>query len=1240
MALFNTNQPPQPFTPTGWNNSQTPSPDIGAQFFLGCTVIGFSVSADWSSQGGSLTVNILEDTRDESKLSFNSALGTWYLDSGGITQKLIDLSIYDWNSSSYGSLPVIGSPQRFRVLNNDGDIVFQYDGIIEGITRTASPSEGKVFSVVLASPLKLLNNCSIILSDFPGFGHAKEGCPSGISTNGYYKLSSIPSSYSPTYYGSTETLDVDLDSSLVSVSPSIKLHEVFDDSRPSRINVDSSIEDVGITFGSNNRSLNWSNVYNIQNIFGVFESNSHGLPGYAKFGGARTGGGMRLDMIAYAVDELINRNPDGDNTRRFGGNIVSGTTTYNFYQVATSGTNSNPYFYGFDIYSFYNAVVGKLGADYIYPGDVSSSLIDFISTACDDAGLDFVIELSTCQSSDAGEANYWNGSSVLNFDSPGSLYHNGSFPLQKSYTNSTLGGVITVKVLDRRTLSLSNPANVTNPFSKIAYSILGYELPDNGDWSTRRINPGASGNSYLDPLDDDYSLKGTDGSSPDGGSFPVVYNTSPLYDADFNASNTTIALRDSQEVTAKFVTGGFQSRIVKVPEDRIYQYWGSIDTSVLGTGVIDPFSTQTRLIPVITPILEHNDVIDFIMIDAHNIVPTGSNEWYDNIFTSGIYMASVAEIRSAMKSYTSWKDFIHQFKPCMEYSLFRADGIDTEQSANFVIESQKLGISVEESGTTTTIDVSSDVNTLAKANFDHGSEEPEAPKKTPVYENNSTVPGTGIYLYHMLKELHKKVADIGETHYGKTWAVLSPQVSVKLDENEENFGGFIRSWVPDNSAYLEPSVFDSFHAPLHNSFLKSGRLEGFANYEASISGDMIIRGEAFKTSFDGELKFSFEQTDDLVKSNYSDTSLVSTHITSKEDYTYAPYDYFYYYDRGRRPLIKNGSVYSVSYSGNNEITHPLITINDAYSIYDNTAKSTQDASVSSINNYSVAYGSISGTLSAGDRTDLNRALCNDKDTSDFTNTSNLHMIEDFLGLIVPDHGLNCFTFTVVETPRVFYPTPDTENYEKFISFTADQLITSISNAIEKPTKTDVLSESQSDNGQGYFDTLYYPRCVSPKEIGLPQKSTRHVYGPWFTDHNFIYGGKVDFIKDESLVPENFIFPIYGTLSSAGSGAPNFSEQLSGFAGLNLAGQSLANSLDGYGKFAIEEGSVTFPGAPAIKRIGDGLFDGGPYVTELNVNVGAQGIQTTYSFNSAVKKAGRTNKDIITKLRNISKSITR
>ena len=273
MASFNTSTQPSPFGTT----SAGLSPNLGPQFFMGCSVITFDVSADWASQGGSLSVSLLEDTHNNSNVKYDGGAQIWYNNtaSDSYLQRLMDLEIPNYsNASVNGSIPVIGSPQTFKIVDSSLNITFQYDGILQEISRNASPNSGKIYNVRLGSPLNLLQNCSMLLQDFTGFGHAKEGFVDYMSQNQYYKLTSVPTNYSPTYEDSTTTLDNDLTSALGAVSPAIRTNEIFEDGRPSDRAVDGSIEDIGITFGTNNRSLSWAKVYNIQNIFGIFENDS------------------------------------------------------------------------------------------------------------------------------------------------------------------------------------------------------------------------------------------------------------------------------------------------------------------------------------------------------------------------------------------------------------------------------------------------------------------------------------------------------------------------------------------------------------------------------------------------------------------------------------------------------------------------------------------------------------------------------------------------------------------------------------------------------------------------------------------------------------------------------------------------------------------------------------------------------------------------------------------------------
>jgi len=1311
MASFNTNSNPSPFG----TSSATPQPNIGAQFFLGCSVIDFTVNADWSSQGGNLTVNLLEDTLSTSNLDYNNAYARWSLGSTYV-QKLRDPNIYDYATGTLanGSLPVIGSPQHFRLVDTSNAIVFQYDGILSSISRNASPNAGKIYTVELTSPLKLLENCSILLKSTPGFGYAIEGNPSGISMNGYYENNSVAD---PVYYNSNTNrytsiqLDTNLSKGFVATS-GLKTNEIYDTTTVGTagnfaLEKNFLTQNIGPTFGTNNRAINWGNVYNLQNVFGIFENESYGLTNYARFGGSRSAGnatkdeGLRLDMIAFALDELINRNADSSPLpakRYFGGNIISGTTTYNFYDVSQGNVASNPYFFGFDVYSFTTYMINKLGADYVYTGNLSSNLLEFISTLCSDAGVDFIVELNRIQTSDAGAPNYWDGTdTVSNYDSPGSLYNGGTFHLEKSFTNSVPGGIISIKILDRRSLSISDPANIRTPFSKIAYQILGYEVPDYGDKGLGYINPGdpnpfssafewgAFGNTYLDPLDDDYVLKGTDGSSPYGGKFPVVTkadqnvlaNTAGLdiNDVRQNASQTTVKIQDNQQTTAKFVVGGKQSRVVHVPQEYIYQYWGEISVEPTGNECLnDGTENRLRPIPVITPFLEPDDVVDFIMIDTKSIFGNINDSILNNVNTSGVYCASVVEIRAAMKGFSNWLDFIHVFKPCVSAALQAYAGLDINNALD-----QLVGTQFKLNQTANSISVDTNEPThQASETATNGGESHLTPSKKLSEKDESNRSLNGAIVEDIEKKLHEKIKFIGDTHYGKSWVVWTPQSTPKVTAedptNLTNYGKYDNSWSPVADAYLEPSAFNEFRAPKHTKFMNGARVCNYANYYSVInSGDILIDrqknyqnlssspypvNDAYIDLYDNKpYSFDFSEISETDKAQFNtdiyNTSTcsetrTSLKIQSESEFTFVPYDYFYYYDRGRKPYFSpvTTGIYGISYSGNYcRVQYPGMIIESGYDIYRGTSKAGSSPTNIAMLPSSLDYEKEEVTNSILKQTILERIMCGGNTSSVWTNGSpvfqyvnNISLTEDFLDLMVPDNGINCITFTRITTPFVKYPITDGDT-RKYTNFGLNILAPAMFNIANGGENINIDGENTPDSHKNstYHSDEFYPPCIQPTEVGLAQQSTRHHYGPWFTQHNFIYGGKVEYIEDESLVPENFIFPVYGTLSSLDSNAPAFSSILSGFYGMNLAGQAIANSIDGYGQFAAEDGSLTIPGAPLVKRIGDALL-GGPYITSINVSVGVQGITTQYTFNSVTSRSGKTNTDIVNKIRRVSNAV--
>jgi hypothetical protein len=161
----------------------------------------------------------------------------------------------------------------------------------------------------------------------------------------------------------------------------------------------------------------------------------------------------------------------------------------------------------------------------------------------------------------------------------------------------------------------------------------------------------------------------------------------------------------------------------------------------------------------------------------------------------------------------------------------------------------------------------------------------------------------------------------------------------------------------------------------------------------------------------------------------------------------------------------------------------------------------------------------------------------------------------------------------------------------------------------------------------------YKIPIYPKSISYAQISNRHVYGPWITSLNTVsFRGKIEYEQDESLVPENFLIPInYGQFGSFTL------SQISGMEGLNLAAQGRANSIDDFSLFAVEEGSITIPGAPAIKRIGDGLY-GIQQVTDLKINISADRVESTYSFKTISPRFNKNNRDVEKKITKISNKI--
>ena len=127
-----------------------------------------------------------------------------------------------------------------------------------------------------------------------------------------------------------------------------------------------------------------------------------------------------------------------------------------------------------------------------------------------------------------------------------------------------------------------------------------------------------------------------------------------------------------------------------------------------------------------------------------------------------------------------------------------------------------------------------------------------------------------------------------------------------------------------------------------------------------------------------------------------------------------------------------------------------------------------------------------------------------------------------------------------------------------------------------------------------------PPAVSlPTAIGVPQKSNRYLWGPWYT--NFGNQGNAEVVIDNTLSPETF-------------GSRNL---------LNQAG--LAAATTGIGQMeAVESGFVEVAEFPEF-NVGDRFALTGPYVTDLNIDIGLDGCKCTYRFNTWTPNFGKLTK---------------
>lgn len=134
--------------------------------------------------------------------------------------------------------------------------------------------------------------------------------------------------------------------------------------------------------------------------------------------------------------------------------------------------------------------------------------------------------------------------------------------------------------------------------------------------------------------------------------------------------------------------------------------------------------------------------------------------------------------------------------------------------------------------------------------------------------------------------------------------------------------------------------------------------------------------------------------------------------------------------------------------------------------------------------------------------------------------------------------------------------------------------------------------------------------IFPDLVAIPMESNQDRYGPWYVVGS---DGPTDLITDDNLAPWNY----------------------NGYDNMNLVAEAILN--DGPASQVVESGSIEVPGAPLI-NIGDTLIAGGPYVTDVQVNISDAGITTTYRLEIWKPRFGKMNKVFVDKVSRIQRTI--
>ena len=176
----------------------------------------------------------------------------------------------------------------------------------------------------------------------------------------------------------------------------------------------------------------------------------------------------------------------------------------------------------------------------------------------------------------------------------------------------------------------------------------------------------------------------------------------------------------------------------------------------------------------------------------------------------------------------------------------------------------------------------------------------------------------------------------------------------------------------------------------------------------------------------------------------------------------------------------------------------------------------------------------------------------------------------------------------------------------------DSFIANFIKSISLPESVDLNQALQSLAGSpviAYLTEFREQMAIFPNLVAIPLESQVSRYGPWTAIGNI---GPVDLEIDDNLSPWNF----------ANTTIMN-----------NAANAIVATSVSLLQQ--TESGAIEFPGVPAFS-IGDRLDGIGPYISQIEITVGEQGVKTSYRMEFWKNRPGSYARVIYNRLQDIAK----